>query len=58
MLNLVVNSLKVDTYSRMACWSSGKILALGARLPQVGLPGRPMFFFLLVSPLNILAIIV
>ena len=33
MLNLVVNSLKEDTYSRMACWSSGMILALGARGP-------------------------
>ena len=33
MLNLVVNDLKVGPYSRMACWSSGMILALGARGP-------------------------
>ena len=34
MLTLVVMiSYKVDIRSRMACWSSGMILALGARGP-------------------------
>ena len=33
MLNLVLNDLKVGPYSRMSCWSSGMILALGARGP-------------------------
>ena len=54
VLNLVVNSLKEDTYSRMACWSSGLIFALDAR--GLGFDSRigPRFFF--VSPFNILAI--
>ena len=56
MLNLVVNSLKEDTYSRMACWSSGMILALGARGPGFDSRTGPFlsFFSAIISHYKII----